>query len=402
MYKQYLLKLMLFLALFSLPICGNWLFLLNSGELLPIEEIVDKQLSSDQYCIVGLATRNQGYYYKRAMYQRIKPEVFVHGSSRVMQIRSDYFSEKMFNSGGTMSSVNEGYSFLKDVFKGHKPKIMIIGIDYWWFNKSVIEPTTAIKPPLELSPHISFRSYLLPYVWLWQKKISFSDYIQKVDPVAYFKTSYDEAIGVDGKLNRTGYGPDGSYFNTKIAIGKERSLDEQFHTNIAMLTANDPHYEKGSSVNDIHFQNFLDMVNFIKENKVKVIFFIPPLAPTMVDKLEHFTLIEDLRDKLREAQIPFYDFHDPRSLHAGDCEFIDGTHGGELLYVRILDHIAEQEPQLKQYLNTSYVNRVKNHLKNIAIVPKREMAEQPEVDFLHLGCDKSSQYAFLKSRNSSG
>ncbi len=297
MHQKHLLKIILFLSIFSIPICGNWLFLLNNGELMSIENIVDTQLSND-YCIVGLATRNQGYYYKKEMYHRLKPDILIHGSSRVMQFKGTYFSQNMFNSGGTMSSVNEGYSFLKEAFAEHKPKLVIIGIDYWWFNKSVVEPSSTIKPPLPLSHQISLRSYLLPYQWLWQKKVPFSYYFETMNPFYAFNSKSNQGIGLDGAMNRTGFAPDGSYFYTKTVTGKEVSRDKHFEFNLELVASNDSRFEKDARVDPIHFNNFLSMVDFIKQSKVKVIFFIPPVAPLVENKLKNLALMEDLRHHL--------------------------------------------------------------------------------------------------------
>lgn len=391
MYKQYLKNILLFIVIFSIPIGGNWLFLLNSGELLPINEIADKQLSLNKTCLVGLATRNQGYYYKKEMYLRVKPEVFVHGSSRVMQFKKEHFSHLMFNAGGAMGHVNEGYAFVKQVFPLHKPKIMIIGIDYWWFNKSLVEPVDEIKAPLELSHRISFRSYLLPYKWLWQKKISFSDYFSIMNPLNYLHRSFDKGIGVDGILNRNGFAQDGSYFYTKIVTGQEQCTDERFKQNLELIKINGPRFEKDAYVHETHFQNFLNMLAFLKEQNVKVILFIPPIAPTLISELKHFRLIEELRQKLDYAGISYYDFHDASNLKANDCEFIDGVHGGDVLYARVLEYIAKHEVALQPYLDHAYLKAVSTQYSHLAMVPRPELTQEPEVDFLHLGCDKTNQ-----------
>jgi len=354
---------------------------------MPIEEIVDKQLSSPDYCIVGLATRNQGYHYKKEMYQRVLPAVFVHGSSRVMQFKGDYFTQTMFNSGGSMGSVHEGFSFLKEAFVLHKPKIMIMGIDYWWFSKNYMLPPAEIRPPLPLSHRISLRSYLLPYEWLWQKKLTFSDYFHTMNPMYYFKRSLTHGIGVDGALNRTGFGPDGSYIYTKTVIGKEKSNVEAFQLKGHV-------FDKEAVVDEAHFNHFLAMVDFIRQNKVKVIFFIPPVAPTIENKMKHLKVVDELRNRLRLAEIPYYDFHDPRILKTSDCEFVDATHGGDLLYARILGYLASHEPALKSYLDLARIDYVTHHLQHLARIPCSRVTKEPEIDFLEIGCDKSTQYHF--------
>ncbi len=399
MHKKYLRKFLLIWVLLAIPICGNWLFLFNTGELLPIEEIVDKQLSSNNNCIVGLATRNQGYYYKKEMYQRIKPEILVLGSSRVMEFRKDFFSRRMLNVGGSMGSINEGFSFVKDVFEEHIPETVILGLDYWWFSERADYPSQEIKPPLKLSHHISIRSYLLPYKWLWQKKITFSQYVNKVNPLHLLNKNYDMGIGVDGNLNKNGFASDGSYFYTKYITGREKSLDEKFQYYFQLIKQNDIRFENGSFVNDIHFQNLLNLLDFFKQNKVRVIVFIPPLAPSVVEQMKDFSLIADLRKRLKQADIAYYDYHDAQAIHANDCEFVDGTHGGDVLYARILADIAHHENLLKQYVNAEYLDTIMKNYRNIAMIPLSDITNEPEIDFLGMGCDKSSQYSLKRGDN---
>jgi hypothetical protein len=395
-YQQYLKKLVLFLIIFAFPLGGNWMFLYNSGELLPIEEIVDKQLASEKYCVVGLATRNQGYYYKKTMYEKVKPDVLVLGSSRVMQFRQGFFSASMVNAGGAMSSINEGFSYVKDAFSIHRPKLIILGLDYWWFNENALPPTTQIKPPLPLSHHISLRSYLLPYKWLWQKKITVSQYVERVNPFFLLPHGFNNGIGVDGGINQNGFAKDGSYVYSKTITGKEKNIDDKFELSFDSIEHNGPRFEYGKHVNNTHFNNFIHMVKFIQQHNVKVVLFIPPLAPSVAKKMDGFKneylFIEELRDRIKAAGLTYQDFHHPSQIATNDCEFIDGIHGGDVTYARILSFLAEQNAPLKSYINTATLDNITKYYNNIAMVPHKSISSH-EVDFLHLGCDKSTQYA---------
>ncbi len=393
MYNNYIIKVIFFLSLFSAPIAANFLFLLNCGELLPVKEIAEKQLKAKSGSLVGLATRNQGYYYKKELYLKTKPQVLVHGSSRVMQFKEAYFSKRMFNTGGSMNNITEGQAFLQSVFNEHKPSIVILGIDYWWFNKTLREPPKEVNPPVELSHRISFRTYLLPFKWLWQGKITLADYVQHLNPLAYFKGDYAQGIGVDAILNQNGFDHDGSYLYSKTTTGKEKALDQHFAHNLELIKINDPRFDKFAHIDERHFAQFLNLLAFLEAQDIKVVLFIPPVAPTILSHLENGAYVNELRLKLKEAHINFYDFHDPAVLKTSDCEFLDGTHGGEVLYARIIKHLAKHEPDLAPYVDNQYVHRVTDMFGNLARVPKPELGLEPEIDFLQMGCDKSNQLA---------
>lgn len=401
MYQNFIKNFLLSLFLFAIPICGNWVFLLNCGELSSIEDIVKKQLNSSNYYIVGLATRNQGYYYKKEMYRHLKPEILMLGSSRVMEFRKEFFSRPMFNAGGSMSSVNEGFSFIQEAFAYHIPSVVILGIDFWWFNKNVVKPSVEVKPPRQLSHRVSFRNYLLPYKWLWQRKITMSEYLEKINPLYFLLDNVNGGIGVDGKINKNGFAPDGSYVYTKYVYGKEQSLDKNFIYSRNIINQNNALFEKGAYVDETHFQNFLEMLAFLKKHRVQVILFIPPLAPAVIDMMDNFTMIDDLRKKLTKANIAYYDFHDPSILNTNNCEFIDGTHGGDVLYAKILAYIEAREESLTPYVSTQYIQTITQYYNDLAMIPRKEISQKAEVDFLNVGCDKlkATAYAVADKRS---
>ncbi|MCS5712308.1 hypothetical protein [Candidatus Berkiella aquae] len=400
MYNQYLKTLVIFIILFALPICGNWLFLYNSGELLPVEEIAHKQCVNNQQCIVGLATRNQGYYYKKALYQETKPKVLILGSSRVMQFRKAFFSQSMINAGGAMNSINEGLSFLRDVLKESTPEAVIIGLDYWWFNQNALEPSLAVKPPPKLSHTLTLRSYLLPYKWLWQQKITLGQYVQRMNPLYSFLEHAEYGIGVDGIFYQNGFAEDGSYVYTKTITGREKNIDDKFELSFTSMAQNGPRFEYGDSIDATHFEQFKEIVKLLEGNKIKVYFFIAPLAPRIANKMDEYqkeyAFIATLRSTLTAAGISFMDFHHPDLIGATDCEFIDGIHGGDLVYAKILRSLAATHPTLNAYVDHQYLTQVTHYYRDIAMIPPQNV-QQTEIDFLHLGCDKSTQYVSLRS-----
>lgn len=376
-----------------MPLGSNWLFLLNSGELLSIDEIVKNQLSSNDTCIVGLATRNQGYYYKRAMYKELAPKILILGSSRVMQFRKDFFQASMMTSGGAMSSINEGFSYIKDTFDTKIPEVVIIGIDYWWFNENATFPSTEIKPPLELSSRISVRKYILPLMWVWDGKISKKTYLNMMNPLHLLQTTFNDGIGVDGLLNKNGFGSDGSYYYTKTISGTEKNYDENFQVSLKNIEKNGARFEYADRIHPLHLKNFLDLITYIKNAGSKVILFIPPVSPAVAKKMrdysEHYRFLDELRSKLTDNGLEYFDFHDPHILNTSDCEFIDGIHGGDVVYARILKHISDRNSGLQEQVNMPFLERAISDYQNLAMIPQDKM-KLLETDFLKLGCNKKT------------
>ena len=392
MFKKYIKSTILFLVILIVPICGNWLFLYNNGEFLSVDEIVTTQLRHES-CIVGLATRNQGYHYKQAVYNKIKPDVLVLGSSRVMEFRKDFFLSSMCNVGGSMASVQEGYSFVKEAFAESKPKAIILGIDYWWFNENAVTPTKDVKPPREMSHKVTIRSYLLPYKWLWEKKISWQQY---KDKVMAFRHQYKNGIGVDASLNKNGFLPDGSYLYTKAVSGTDKSADELFRYSIDRVHASNIKYGNKVEVNKIHLDKLLELINYIKEKDVELFIFVPPIAPTLLNEMPNFvnenSFIEQVFNTLTASGISFNNYHDPSILSSSDCEFIDGIHGGDVLYAKILKNMVDTNKNLNKFVDTEYLDSVIDLYSELAMIPNPKLNSLPEVDFLKIGCNKITSY----------
>ena len=103
---------------------------------------------------------------------------------------------------------------------------------------------------------------------------------------------------------------------------------------------------------------------------------------------EKYQYIDDLKAKLKELGIYYYDFTNARLLGSDDCEFVDGFHGGDLTYAKILKYIYDKDPSIREYINISYLERVISNYKGIAFIPDARVTSLPEIDFLKLGCNK--------------
>lgn len=74
-------------------------------------------------------------------------------------------------------------------------------------------------------------------------------------------------------------------------------------------------------------------------------------------------------------------------MHNDNCEFIDGFHGGDIFYARILRNMAEKSQTLMPYVNILYLNEIiDSHAGKV--FSKDNISYFYEQDFLSLGCKK--------------
>jgi hypothetical protein len=103
-----------------------------------------------------------------------------------------------------------------------------------------------------------------------------------------------------------------------------------------------------------------------------------------------YRYISELRRRLGEFGIPIADFHDPQSIPATDCEFVDGYHGGDVTYLKMLRTMARDWDWLRPMVDVEAASAtIANFDGNIIDQSNGDKFNgRPEVDFLGLGCSR--------------
>src|SRR5690349_19066660 len=130
-----------FLIGFAVPCAVAALFvafslgvLYSNGEQYGPDEAA--RLQQEQGGLYGSALTYRPYPYKLERYRLVQPDVAVIGSSRAMAFLAAGFAAPEINLGGAVNKMYEGENLVADILAAHKPKLVIMTIDYWWFNKA--------------------------------------------------------------------------------------------------------------------------------------------------------------------------------------------------------------------------------------------------------------------------
>ena len=377
------------------------LFLRNVGESFNANDIVKTQLAAKpNKCLAGQKLTNFIFPYKKALTEHIHPTVLALGSSRVAQIRESFFTVPFVNAGVAMTSIEEGNKFFNDVIAGSaaQPKLVILGMDIWWFNENYVLPTTisndhiydnykAQSLPLFLFP----QNFSLVYKGLQKGAISMDQFLKGASGIL----PNNCGIGIEGRFNMTGFGPDGSSYYIERMAGQEKG-DLRFQDSLKKIQSGDnPHiqFAHGKSVSLKQLHQFIALLSKLKARKIRTILFFPPFPKTIhlaiANRPNAYGYIGELKDKLTKFGVPYYDFTDPTVLGSSDCEFFDGIHGGEVIYARIIKTIYERDPSIRTFIDIHYLEKVISHYQGHTFVPDKTVTSLEEVDFLEMGCRKS-------------
>ena len=110
------------------------------------------------------------------------------------------------------------------------------------------------------------------------------------------------------------------------------------------------------------------LLSFCKRNSVTIVGIIPPFADGVNEKLKNSKSYNYLKEinppslsVFDKYNFKLYDFTFPNSFGSNDGEMIDGFHGGELTYGKMLIKMLEAKLVLDK---TSSLPKLKNNLKH--------------------------------------
>ena len=373
--------------LVSIPSLFVYKLLLKAKEDFSLQEAVKFQL--EQNAIYNFLS-NDMFKYKLELIKNIKPKIIALGSSRVMQFREESFNTSFITTGGAMNYLNEGYLFLQEMKKIHKPEIIILGLDFWWFNEKFYQPKVfdqQEKKEIDIKSKIN---QTLSMVIKGEISFDIFEYILKDTNDI---TSYQN-MGLRSLKYSNGFRKDGSYQYSNFILGDEKNSDIKFSNTYDRINNGNSRFEYANHVSKERVEIFDEIIKFAKDNDIKLILFIPPLANEVIEKMsslgDKYNYVSEFRKLVKDTDIENYDFHDMRDYYKDSCEFVDGFHGGDVTYQRILKKMYDQNSSLSKYLNIDLIRKSidDNKGKTLTIFDKSKYKVYKENDYLELGCVK--------------
>ncbi len=365
-------------------------FLWRSGELAPVAEIVRQQMAGPT--VYGSAMHEDGFDYKLELVAAAKPAVIALGSSRVLQFRQSFFSSGFINAGRAMNNPEEGLEFMQALAPRHKPKVVIIGADFWWFNPNW---RYAHRPVRNTSLNIAMLH--LVESWVWDGKVTVAD-VWRVAVLGERGNDLTRRpnVGVAAIKRGNGYRPDGSRdYGLRYSGGDPTFDDAGFANSLSRIDRGDSQFEYAGRADRERIAGINRLLEYLTARGMTPIVVMPPLARRVLDKMAtrgaDYGYFADMGRYAASLKTEAYDFTEPESLGADDCEFVDGFHGGEVVYQRILAEIVRQNPQsvLAAYVDGDELGRSIQAAAGHALT--RESAGDyalAEEDFLKIGCRK--------------
>ena len=170
-----------------------------------------------------------------------------------------------------------------------------------------------------------------------------------------------KAIGLLASINGDGFRSDGSYQYGGIISNKTIS-DKNFEETHKRIANGGSRFEYASRVDQARLTKVLQLIELFRSKGIEVVVFAPPFAheiyETMDNSLHHKKFLQDFRKSIKQVckqeAVSFYDFSDITWYGSNDSETIDGFHGSETSYARLL-LAMKNDKILGSYINDKQV-----------------------------------------------
>lgn len=348
------------------------------------ETAIKKQLEGN--VLYGSALREDPSYLKFAIIEEKKPDILILGSSRVMQFRQKFFYNSMYTMGGLVISLNDITNIWEEVEKIYKPKIIIIGVDMWWFNPQYsmmneehFKKSNLLNEDENLKIFINNRIYM--YRRFWNeivfnnrfRNICINNNIDKNNKLGY---QDKDTIGASALYKRAGYRIDGSYF-----YGYEFMNEIENPNHLKSIEKNKlSRLKRTDFIDKNNLIAFKNLIHRIKKENVEVVVFLPPFPEEVYDLLSNTNksgiLLKEfeynIKNICKEEQVSFYNFGNMAWLDSSDNEALDGLHGSERTYAKLVLKMRNDKI-LGSYINEKYIKERLLESKDVHyIIPYNE------------------------------
>jgi hypothetical protein len=330
----------------------------------PLDQVIEDK---EKY-LIGYAYDESNYRYLKykELSTRKRQTVLALGSSRVLQFRENMFDSAFYNAGYTISSISDFVPFVEANLKGKYPKVLLIALDQWMFNKNWdnLSGYGIEHKKWNNSPNSRASSSTILNTW--------TDLLNhKYGAEVLTQHSEIKKIGLNAIVNNTGFRNDGSmYYGGQIAkLIKNDSTSKDYHYSdtYARIRDGNKRFQYGNELNSKALVALNDWLMFCKKNKIYVVAVLPPFADKVNQRMHesgNYKYMDSIYVKSNEIfktnGFELWDMSDLSKYGSGDEETIDGFHGGEVTHLKMLIYIIENGSALKNFTN---VQRLKDDLR---------------------------------------
>ncbi|MCR5239571.1 MAG: hypothetical protein K6E15_05305 [Prevotella sp.] len=341
-------RLAVFLLLVAVIIGFSVICLYKAGELYSFSSYIHP-LQQDQLFGLGYSYYDKSYKFHMAN-EVEHPEVLALGSSRIMQVKRSVVSPdySFYNAGGAIQKAHELPLFINKL--QDSPKLILVNIDQWWFNRAYIAEDQPFSPSVYDDEPEWDMSKLGRFICDF-----YTDLVKgKINLIKVFSSSH---IGLNAICNENGFAADGSRYQGDMIIAPEVQEDYNFKNVLGRIRNGNQRFQYGDQADSSMVSVVDDFLNQCVARKIRVVAFLPPFAPYVYRRMQEtgkYGYMSKLYDMLRPSfdrheGCSLYDFTDVTDTGAHNYDFDDGFHGSEIIYNGMIRQVVRQDSTLAPF-----------------------------------------------------
>lgn len=360
--KEFLIKILIFSLSILIFFTPAFIILKCTGEsYTSLKSLIEE---NNPY-LVGYAYSDDAYKFLQwyNIHTKSRFDVLSIGSSRVTQFREKMFSSRFYNSSFTVFRISEFIPYLNCITPNKYPQHVIIGLDQWMFTDNFSDEFSHILPASywtqEYIDYPNNTTYTKVYKDILRGKYNLN--------ILFPDTSIMK-VGINARVNNFGIRNDGSLsYGRKIDKFYEQDTINFFYA-ITKIENNEDLFGWTHSVYSQSLNELFHILDFCHKRKIDVTGFCPPFTDTIYNMMiesGNYQYLDKLPVKLDSIfkifDYEFFNYPTASSCNSNDLEFIDGFHGSEVSYARLLLDMLSKGSKLNELVDQQRLN---DDLKN--------------------------------------
>ena len=367
--KYFLRKLLFFIIPIILFLLSYEYVMHSLGETSTIPTVFEIQERNRNSLFMRKYLSQDFRNYKLYGIKRNKPEILSSGSSRMMQIRSEFFNSTYYNAGGLLHNMRDLNNFLESDIKANT---ILVGIDPWWFkydNLKIRDKNKEFefsKGKFDLTRYNSLIDYHKIISDLTKERIS-------------------KNIGTNAQLFNGGFRLDGSLktpdYRINLLLKEKKFIDiEEPKTSKRIKNGLTGRFSI-SKFDTLKFENSIKLVKSLVDEGKNIVVYLMPFSNesyhTLVNTEKQKDLFEfatvHMPKVLDSYGIKYIPTEHPSLYKLDDTYFIDGFHPSEIFVAIQLKRYAslfnnEIDPvKLDTLINNRFCNLLFNKSEMLTI-----------------------------------
>ncbi|MDR1106920.1 MAG: DUF1574 domain-containing protein [Treponema sp.] len=355
----FLKRMALFLTIFLVLFTGTGVLVVRiaatSGELYPLDEMIERQLRDN--VLIGPALSEILPWYRFRMTVRAEPDILVVGTSRALYIKQEHFlpETKFYNAAGATQNLPAYRNFIESLGRVNiRPRHIILNLDQWRFNRNFFDHPVAKMTQEEYD-------YNNGYVYDWENIIrSLYRLLLSGEYRPALSVPYPGNVGLTAAVYGDGFRKDGFYVWTRKVMSEAYRAGTAYTELIPAMESGRDMFAFGDGI-EIYGESVQEVEKILalcREKGIMVTAFLPPFAPSFYRLLaksgryEYMTEIcPALLPLFEKYGFELYDF--TGSPIIDDAMTYDGYHADDrgshrmLLFMKahgsvLADYIAEE------------------------------------------------------------